>query len=204
MKHISLLCSLASMFSACYSSGQNTTCEDCKGLYEYPQSRQLISTDTLQVYREGCANKMIVTGTVFQSDDRTPAPGVIIYIYHTNEKGKYPTKGNEAGMAKEHGYNRGWIKTGEDGKYSFVTCKPGHYPSGRDAAHIHVIVKEPNKTEYWIGDYLFEGDPQLTEKRIEMMKDRGGSGVITLTKNERGELLCYRDIYLGKNIPEYK
>ncbi|MCW5911562.1 MAG: intradiol ring-cleavage dioxygenase [Cyclobacteriaceae bacterium] len=192
---------LITVASACMSSSRNVICEDCKGLYEYDPSVQLISSDTLPIYREGCKNKMLVYGTVFQRDGVTPASDVIIYIYHTNEKGKYPTKGGEKGMAKQHGYNRGWVKTGIDGKYNFITCKPGHYPSGRDAAHIHVIVKEPDRQEYWIGDYLFESDPKLTQRRIESMKDRGGSGVVKLSQNEKGEWLCRRDIFLEKNIP---
>ncbi|MCI0750244.1 MAG: intradiol ring-cleavage dioxygenase [Flammeovirgaceae bacterium] len=204
MKYCSIVL-VAFLFIIGYdSNGQDRLCEDCKGLYEYDRSKELMATDTLPVYREGCKNKMIVSGTAFKPDGITPAPGVIIYIYHTNEKGKYPTKGKEKGMAKEHGYNRSWVKTGQDGKYSFVTCKPGHYPSGRDAAHIHVIIKEPDKQEYWIGDYLFEGDTRLTQTRIDQMRGRGGNGVIRLTTNDKGELQCYRDIFLGRNIPDYK
>ena len=49
---------------------------------------------------------------------------VIIYIYHTDQHGIYPTTGNETGWGKRHGFIRSWAKTGKDGKYTFYTFRP--------------------------------------------------------------------------------
>ena len=50
------------------------------------------------------------------------------YIYHTNEDGIYPTKGEEEGWAKSHGNIRTWLQTNKDGRYIFYTSHPGHTP----------------------------------------------------------------------------
>jgi protocatechuate 3,4-dioxygenase beta subunit len=34
--------------------------------------------------------RMIVSGQVFKPDGRTPAPGVIMYVYHTDDTGEIP------------------------------------------------------------------------------------------------------------------
>jgi len=111
-------------------------CEGCEAIFEYGE-RILSAVDTLPDFMED-GIKIKITGTIFQNDGKTPAEGVILYIYHTNQKGIYPTKGGETGWAKRHGYIRGWIKTGKDGRYTFYTLKPGIYPSRAAPAHIHI------------------------------------------------------------------
>src|SRR5262245_61350682 len=115
-------------------------CEDCVALFEYG-SKKLSWTDTLPDFQDN-GPKMEVTGTIYQSDGKTPDAGVIIYIYHTDQEGVYPTKGNETGWAKRHGYIRGWIKTDQSGKYKFYTLRPGAYPGRQNPEHIHATVKE--------------------------------------------------------------
>ena len=175
-------------------------CEGCEAIYEYG-NKTLKSTDTLPDF-EKFEPKLKVMGTVFKSDGKTPARDVIIYIYHTNRKGIYEKKGNETGWGKRHGYIRGWVKTGADGKYAFYTFRPASYPDRQAPEHIHVTIKEPGINEYWIDEYLFEDDPLLTAEARGREKGRGGNGII---KPERsGNLyLVKRDIVLGKNIPGY-
>ncbi len=175
-------------------------CQGCEALYEYGD-KKLSSTDTLPKF-EDAKTKLKVTGTVYQKDGVTPAKNVIIYIYHTNNKGIYETKGNETGWAKRHGYIRGWIKTGTDGKYSFYTFRPSAYPNNTIPEHIHMTVKEPDKNEYYIEDILFEDDKYLTESHKNKLKHRAGSGVVRL-KSENGLLIAKRDVILGLNIPDY-
>ena len=147
--------------------------------------------------------KLEISGTIYQSDGKTPAKGVILYIYHTDQKGVYPQKGNETGWAKRHGYLRGWIKTNADGKYKFYTLRPASYPNSRAPQHIHPVIKEPNRNEYYIDEYLFTDDPFLDENEKANQQKRGGSGIITLTKKQDGTWVGKRDIILGMNIPNY-
>ncbi len=176
-------------------------CEGCEAIFEYG-NKELHSIDTLPDFNnEGL--KIKVTGTLYQKDGKTPAEGVILYIYHTDQNGIYATKGGETGWAKRHGYIRGWIKTGEDGKYTFYTLKPGRYPGGSTPAHIHPTILEPNGKYYWLNSYHFEGDI-LVEKGIYSAAPRGGS-LGTLTLRKEGNLwVGERDFILGKNIPDYE
>lgn len=176
-------------------------CEGCEALHEFGD-KQLSPTDTLPEFNKPGTDKLKITGTVYLSDGKTPAQDVILYIYHTDETGIYPTKGDEKGWARRHGHLRGWVKTGPDGNYTFYTSKPGTYPSRTEPAHIHVTVKEPDKNEYYLDDFLFEGDPLLTQKVRASRVNRGGSGIVRL--QEVGDMLVVkRDIILGQNIPDY-
>lgn len=75
---------------------------------------------------------------------------------------------------------------------------PGSYPLRRDPAHIHMTVKEPDRAEYWIDDVLFEGDPKLTGKVRAERRNRGGSGIVTLSDHEDGAMTAVRDIVLWR------
>ena len=127
-----------------------------------------------------------------------PAAGVIVYAYHTNAGGVYPTRGDEQGWGRRHGYLRGWVKTNERGEYRFDTIRPGGYPGRTDPAHIHMIVKEPDRQEYWIDEVVFEDDPRVTERYRSAQQNRGGNGVIRLTRDQAGGWSGRRDIVLER------
>lgn len=176
-------------------------CEGCEAIYEYRHGK-LTAVDTLPAFRDN-KPKMKITGTVFEKDGKTPAENVVVYIYHTNRKGIYPTKGNETGWGRRHGFIRGWIKTGTDGKYTFYTFRPGAYPTGVEPEHIHVLIKEPDRNEYYIDEYVFDDDPLLDEEERKGLENRGGSGIVRPIP-ENGTLTVRRDIVLGLNIPYYE
>jgi protocatechuate 3,4-dioxygenase, beta subunit len=177
------------------------TCEGCEAALEFGK-QTLNAIDTLPDFNTN-GPKILLTGTVFREDGKTPASDVILYIYHTNQEGIYPTKGGEKNWAKRHGYIRGWIKTKADGKYSFYTLRPGAYP-GRDAPeHVHIIIKEPGLSPYYVDDFLFEDDPILTKAHRSQLRKRGGNGVIRLSDKKNGFQTGTRDIVLGLNIPDY-
>jgi protocatechuate 3,4-dioxygenase, beta subunit len=177
------------------------SCEGCEAVFEYG-SKKLTSVDTLPDFKEP-GPKLEISGTIYLADGKTAARNVILYIYHTDQKGVYPQKGNETGWAKRHGYLRGWIKTNADGKYRFYTLRPASYPNSRAPQHIHPVIKEPNRNEYYIDEYLFTNDPFLDEKEKANQQKRGGSGIITLRKKQDGTWVGKRDIFLGLNIPNY-
>jgi len=177
-------------------------CEGCEAVFEYGD-KALTSTATLPNFSD-LGLKIMVTGTIYRNDGKTPAKDVILYIYHTDQNGIYPTKGDETGWAKQHGYIRGWVKTDDKGQYAFYTLKPEAYPRRTTPAHIHLTVLEPNGKYYWLGSCHFEGDNLLTDKEIDPDSPRGGgSGLLTLRKEE-GLWVGTRDIILGKNITDYE
>lgn len=172
----------------CYSHGKvPQSCEWC-GASEAPSG---ITSSTIIADANEKGDRIKISGTVYKPDGKTPASNVVLYLYHTNREGIYPKKGNETGNGKRHGYLRGWIKTGEDGTYSFDTIKPEPYPGRTAPAHIHITIKEPDKKEYWIKSFFFEGDDLLSakDKRNETNEERFNH-VIKLTLN--------RDLYVGR------
>lgn len=172
-------------------------CEGCEAIFEYG-NRRLKSVDTLPLF-ENSEPKLKISGTIYQQDGQTPAEGVILYIYHTNREGVYPTKGDEKEWARRHGFIRGWVETGPDGKYTFFTHVPGSY--GSNPAHIHPTILEPNGSYYYIEDFHFEGDPLLKDPPAP--NPYGGRGRVKLEKIARNFFEVKRDITLGLNIPGY-
>lgn len=207
MKDSSILLLILTFFSACGNAQEprprlvGGPCEGCEAVLEH-EGRELSSVDTLPDFHQK-GPKLKLKGTIYQPDGKSPAGGVILYVYHTNQEGIYPTRGGEKGWARRHGYIRGWVKTGSDGRYAFYTLKPGIYPSRTEPAHVHPIILEPDGKYYWLGSYHFEGDPLLTEKERVPEAPRGGSpGLVSLRKE--GDLLVgERDFVLGRNVPGY-
>jgi protocatechuate 3,4-dioxygenase beta subunit len=177
-------------------------CEGCEAIHEYG-SKKLTWIDTLPDFNEA-GQKLMIYGTIFRHDGKTPASDIILYVYHTDQNGQYSRKGNETGWGQRHGYIRGWIKTNTEGHYKFYTLKPGAYPTGNNPSHIHPIIKEPGIQEYWIDDYLFDDDPLLTEKERGARLGRGGNGILKTKTDANGMLVGHRDIVLGLNVPDYE
>lgn len=176
-------------------------CEGCEAVLEYGKAT-LSETLILPDYSEK-GPKLKVSGTIYFRDGKTPAPGVILYVYHTDQTGEYTRKGNETGWGQRHGYIRGWLKTDAHGRYEFYTLKPEPYPGRNAPAHIHATVKEPDVNEYWIDEYLFDDDPILTPAERSHQKKRGGNGILKTSRTKDGTLEATRDIILGLNIPNY-
>ncbi|HEY3429370.1 MAG TPA: intradiol ring-cleavage dioxygenase [Cyclobacteriaceae bacterium] len=175
-------------------------CEDCDMMFDgMPES---LSWQTTIAGPDEPGEVLIIRGTIFKLDGKTPAPDVILYVYHTDNKGLYSPAPRQT-QAKRHGHLRGWVKTDAKGVYEFKTIRPASYPNSRNPQHIHPIIKEPGATLYWIDEFLFDDDPLLSENEKSHQEKRGGNGIITLKKNEKGEWVGKRDIILGKNIPNY-
>lgn len=136
--------------------------------------------------------KMIISGTVFQSDGKTPAPNVLIYLYHTDIYGYYGKNGEH-----RHGRYRGWMLTDTKGRYEFQTIKPAPYPENRFAAHIHTTITTANLKEDWIDNYLFEGDTLISAReRSEAGKKGGFDPILKLEKSTNGIWQATRNIQL--------
>lgn len=206
---IVMLCSIFVLITSCTKSPAQAnqpdkkvggSCEGCEAIYEYG-NKKLSSVDTLPDFFDK-GQKLKIMGTIYQKDGKTPAKDVILYIYHTDQTGVYPTKGTEKGWAKRHGYIRGWIKTGTDGKYTFYTLRPASYPNSNNPQHIHPTIKEPGKSEYYIDEFLFDDDPFVTASMRQRKQPRGAAGILKTTKS--GDMqIAKHDIILGLNIPNY-
>lgn len=177
-------------------------CDGCEAIFEYGDLA-LAPVDTLVDFH-GERPQLRIGGTVYESDGVTPAAGVILYVYHTNQAGFYPTRGDEPGWARRHGALRGWVRTGADGTYAFYTLKPGPYPTLTEPAHVHFTVLEPDGRYYYLDGCFFADDPLLDAADLQPTSVRGGGPLVLDLHVEDGTLVATRDIVLGENVPGYR
>ena len=147
--------------------------------------------------------RLQLTGRVIDAQGR-PHRGVVVYAHQTNRQGVYPGEGaNGDDGIHQHGRLRGWAASDADGRYTFLTIRPGSYPRSTMPQHIHLYVIETGCALYYIDDVLFRDDPHLTASAARKAdKGRGGSGIVTPMRTADG-WLARRDIVLGRNIPGY-
>lgn len=176
-------------------------CEGCEAIYDGMPSQ--LNWETRIAAADEPGEPLEASGRILQPDGRTPAPGVILYAYHTDARGIYPPAKGATGMARRHGRLRGWVKTNAKGEYKFVTIKPASYPNSAIPSHVHLIVKEAGKNEYYIDDFEFDDDRFLTQQERARRRKAGGSGVVRLEKSAGGVWLARRDIILGLNVENY-
>jgi protocatechuate 3,4-dioxygenase beta subunit len=99
--------------------------------------------------------RISVSGQVLQPDGKTPAAGVTMYVYHTDNTGRYAPPGVRGARLQA------WLKTDAQGRYEFTTIRPGMYPDGSEPAHIHYQFwgTVPHQ---WNEDLVFDEKDQRT------------------------------------------
>lgn len=135
---------------------------------------------------------IIISGTVFKADGKTPAPNTLIYFYHTDKYGIYGREGQP-----KHGRFRGWMLTDAKGRYEFASIRPASYPNSTQSQHVHMTITTLDSREDWIDSILFEGDKFLTERERGWSGKRGGfNPILSLAKGSDGIMRATRDIQL--------
>ncbi len=177
-------------------------CDGCESIYEGMPAH--LSWETHVASSSEPGEPIEISGVIYNADGKTPAADVILYVYHTDARGYYSPTPEQTGLARRNGHLRGWMKTGANGEYRFYSIRPAPYPNRGVPAHIHPIIKEPDKNEYYIDEYWFDDDPLITADKRAQMEKRGGLGIIHLSKNDKGVWVGRRDIILGRNIPDYR
>ncbi|HEY5610919.1 MAG TPA: intradiol ring-cleavage dioxygenase [Thermoanaerobaculia bacterium] len=138
--------------------------------------------------------RLELEGIVYRSDGKTPAANVVVFAYHTNAAGVYPGRTERS----RHGALRGWLRTGDRGRYAISTIRPGTYPTRSDPAHIHVTVAPPGVAEYWIDEIIFDDDPLVTKAYRARLRNIGGSGIVHVTRDKDGVWRGRRKIMLAR------
>ncbi len=209
MKHTATLC-MAALFLSLNACSQSTKKQkpdletsvpnqekpSWSGAFEAPAN---VSWRTIIPPQGEPGEKLIISGTVYLPDRRTPAKDVTVYVYHTNNKGVYPKKGNEKGNGKYHGYLRGWMKTDANGMYEFETIRPAPYQThDGEPAHIHYTIEAADYPEYWLTGLWFSDDPRVTAYKDKIERDGGFSNITTLSLDENNVLRGTRNIMLQR------
>lgn len=148
------------------------------------------------VSEKEAGDPMIISGTIYAPDGRTPAAGIDLFVYQTDATGRYSTEatGGDNRNTRIHGV----VRSGADGRYEFRTIKPGSYPSSRNPAHVHAFVSGPGYPEYWIDEYHFADDPFVTDEMRSKAGQGSFSSILTLSRGADGILRGIRDIRIER------
>jgi protocatechuate 3,4-dioxygenase beta subunit len=110
--------------------------------------------------------RIIVSGTVTDEDGR-PLPHTMLEIWQANAAGRYNHPGDTHDAPLDPAFHgEGRVFTDAEGRYRFVTVKPGAYPWGNhDKAwrpnHIHFSLFGSGFAQRLITQMYFPGDPLL-------------------------------------------
>ena len=124
---------------------------------------------------------LVVHGRAFAADGRTPLAGAIVFAYHTDRDGRYDRPG-----APPHTWRlKGWVKTGDDGRFEFRTIRPAPYPGRQIAAHIHFALFTSDGERYHAGEVVFDDDKLVTAAEREQSRKDGDFGSIRPVRVEK-------------------
>jgi protocatechuate 3,4-dioxygenase beta subunit len=113
---------------------------------------------------EPIGERIIVSGRVLDSDGR-PVRSTLIEIWQANAAGRYLHRVDQHPAPLDPNFTGGGrVLTDDDGRYRFITIKPGAYPwknhhNAWRPQHIHLSVFGRAFTERLVTQMYFPGDP---------------------------------------------
>ena len=179
----------ALQLSSCTKNGLSIT-----GTGLTDKSRPDVAWKLVMASEKEPGEPLVISGIIYTPDGRTPLEGINLWVYHTDATGHYSSLSASGGDNRNTRLH-GRMRTNAEGRYEFRSIKPAPYPGRTNPAHIHAFVSGPGYPEYWIDEYLFEGDPFITE---EMRRKASGQGtfssILKLARGQDGVLRGVRDI----------
>lgn len=132
------------------------TCEPTGSDVEGPFHLDNAPERTVLAEADEPGERIVIEGTVYGPDCRTPVADANLDVWHADDEGNYHDDRTEYRL-------RGQIQTDAQGRYRFETIMPGRYPLGGSTrpAHIHFIVTKPGFVPLTTQLY-FAGDPFLS------------------------------------------
>ena len=115
---------------------------------------------------EPLGERIIVTGRVLDEDER-PQANMLVEVWQANAAGRYVHKADQHDAPLDPNFfGGGRCVTDGEGRYRFITIKPGAYPWGNHdnawrPAHIHFSLFGPGLATRLITQMYFPGDPLL-------------------------------------------
>lgn len=120
---------------------------------------------------EPLGERIIVTGRVLDAEGR-PVRNTLVEVWQTNAAGRYAHARDQHPAPLDSNFTgAGRCLTDEDGRYRFVTVKPGAYPwknhpNAWRPAHIHFSVFGTAFTQRLVTQMYFPGDPLMDHDPI--------------------------------------
>jgi len=167
---------------------------------------------TKQHAGEPLGERIIVSGRLVDGDGR-PIRSALIEVWQANAAGRYAHRHDRHSAPLDPNFTgAGRCSTDEDGRYRFVSVKPGAYPWGNHEnawrpAHIHFSVFGRAFTQrlvtqmYFPGDPLFHADPILQSIRDPKARALLVSSFDWETTTPEWALGYRFDIVLGGSAP---
>jgi protocatechuate 3,4-dioxygenase, beta subunit len=152
-------------------------------VYGHERVGELDHDLTRQHEGEPLGERMILHGRVLDGDGR-PVRNTLIEVWQANSAGRYRHDADRHPAPIDPGFSgAGRCLTDDEGRYRFITIKPGAYPwknhpNAWRAAHIHVSLFGPAFATrlvtqmYFPGDPLFFQDPIFHSVRDAKHRDR--------------------------------
>ena len=115
---------------------------------------------------EPIGQRIIVCGRVLD-ERRRPQPGAVIEIWQANAAGRYAHARDQWDAPLDPNFTgAGRVMTDEEGRYRFVTIRPGAYPwknhpNAWRPAHIHLSLMGPAFATRLVTQFYFPDDPLL-------------------------------------------
>ena len=110
--------------------------------------------------------KMVLVGRVLDEDGR-PVRGALVELWQANASGRYPHPVDDHDAPLDPNFlGKGQVLTDDEGRYRFVTIKPGAYPWQNHPfawrpAHIHFSLFGNAYAQRLVTQMFFPGDPLL-------------------------------------------
>ena len=157
---------------------------------------------------EPIGERILVSGRVLGSDGR-PVPSALIEIWQANAAGRYLHRVDQHPAPLDPNFTGGGrVLTDDEGRYRFITIKPGAYPwknhhNAWRPQHIHLSVFGRAFTErlvtqmYFPGDPLFAYDPIYQSVRDPEARERMVSTFDLANTKPEWALAYSFDIVLG-------
>jgi protocatechuate 3,4-dioxygenase beta subunit len=119
---------------------------------------------TAQHEGEALGERILVSGRVLDVDGR-PQRGTLVEVWQANAAGRYKHEVDQHPAPLDPNFSgAGRCLTDDEGRYRFITIKPGSYPWGNHfnawrPAHIHLSVFGRSFVQRLVTQMYFPGDP---------------------------------------------
>jgi protocatechuate 3,4-dioxygenase beta subunit len=150
---------------------RHTLSEVTGPVYGHDDVGELDHDLTRQHAGEPLGERIILGGRVLDGDGR-PVPNTLVEVWQANSAGRYLHEVDRHPAPIDPNFSGGGrCVTDGDGRYRFITIKPGAYPwknhpNAWRAAHIHISLFGPAFATRLITQMYFPGDPLFFQDPI--------------------------------------